>query len=83
MATRFIDKEHGADTSTAIADDSTGTRKVPSLPNAAGIVIDSVDGFIKYNDGSNIRTILNAEEAQNIYGAKTFTGNVVLSDITF
>lgn len=83
MATRFIDMEHGVDTSTAIADDATGTRKVPSLPNAKGIVIDSVDGFIKYNDGGNIRTVLNAEEAQTISGAKTFTGAVVLSDISF
>ena len=83
MATRFIHKEHGADVSTAIADDTTGTRKVPNLPDAAGLVMDSVDGFIKYNDGSNIRTLLNAEEAQTISGAKTFTGNVVLSDITF
>ena len=83
MATRFIDKAYGADSSTAIADDATGTRKVQDLQDAAGFVIDSVDGFIKYNDAGNIRTLLNAEEAQTISGAKTFTGNVVLSDITF
>src|SRR3990167_10070099 len=83
MATRFLDKASGVDTSTAIADDTTGTRKVPNLPDAGGFVIDSVDGFIKYNDGSNIRTIVNAEEAQTISGAKTFTGAVVLSDIDF
>src|SRR3990167_1454046 len=83
MATRFLDKASGVNTSTAIADDTTGTRKVQNLPDAAGIVMDSVDGFIKYNDGSNIRTIVNAEEPQTISGAKTFTGAVVLSDISF
>ena len=83
MATRFIDKEYGTNSSTAIADDTTGTRKVQNLPDAAGLVYDSVDGFIKYNDAGNIRSVVNAEEAQTISGAKTFTGAVTLTDVTF
>lgn len=55
MATRFIDKEYGATTTTAIANDATGTAKVRNLPDAAGFVYDNVDGTIKYNDAGTIR----------------------------
>lgn len=76
MATRFIDKEFGADSSTAIADDATGRLKVRDLPGAAGIVIDSVDGFLKYNDGGTIREIVNKDEAQTLTN-KTLTSPVI------
>lgn len=55
MATRFIDKETGATTSTAIANDSTGTTKIKNLPDAVGFVFDNVDKKFKYNDGGTIR----------------------------
>lgn len=75
MATRFIDKEHGTDTSTAIADDATGTAKVRNLPDAVGFVYDRVDGFFKYNDGGTIRTVVNTNEAQTLT-AKILNGSV-------
>lgn len=76
MATRFLDKEYGADSSTAIADDATGTAKVKNLPDAAGYVYDKVDGFIKYNDAGNIRTVVNTNEAQTLTN-KTLTDPVI------
>lgn len=57
MATRFIDKETGADTSTAIANDTTGTRKVQNLPDCVGFVFDNVDKRFKYNDAGTIRAV--------------------------
>lgn len=75
MATRFIDKEYGVDTSTAIADDATGRAKVKNLPDAAGLVYDKVDGFIKYNDAGTIRQVVNLNEAQTLTN-KTLTGAV-------
>lgn len=66
MANRFLDKESGATASTAIADDTTGRAKVKNLPDAAGIVYDKVDGFIKYNDAGNIRTLVNTDEVQTL-----------------
>ena len=75
MATQFLDKKYGTNSSTALADDTTGTRKVRNLPDAAGIVYDSVDGFIKYNDAGNIRTLVNTNEAQTLTN-KTITGSL-------
>lgn len=75
MATRFLDKEFGASTTTAIADDATGRLKVRNLPDAAGIAFDSVDGFIKYNDGGTIRTLVNTDEVQTLT-------NKTISDIS-
>lgn len=57
MATRFLDKETGANDTTAITDDATGRLKVRNLPDAAGIAYDKVDGFIKYNDAGTIRQL--------------------------
>ena len=57
MATRFIDKEFGADPTTAIADDVTGTRRVRNLPDAAGFVYDKVDHNIKYNRNGSIAVL--------------------------
>jgi hypothetical protein len=57
MATRFIDKEYGADSSTAIANDTTGTRKVQNLPNATGLVYDMVDNTFKFNKNGTIATL--------------------------
>lgn len=76
MATRFIDKEYGADRTTAIANDTTGTRKVQDLPDAAGLVKDSVDGFLKYNDNGTIRQIANLDEAQT-FSNKTLTSPTI------
>ncbi len=56
MATRFIDKETGATTTTAIANDTTGTRKVKDLPDCVGFVFDKVDHQFKYNDAGTIRS---------------------------
>ena len=66
MSTRFIDKEFGADSSTAIADDATGRARVRDLPDAAGLAYDKVDGFIKYNDAGTIRSLVNTNEAQTL-----------------
>lgn len=66
MATRYLDKEFGVNPQTAIADDATGRAKVQNLPNAAGHVYDQVDGFLKYNDAGNIRTLVNTDEAQTL-----------------
>ena len=81
MATRFIDKAYGADSSTAIADDATGTTKVQNLPDASGFVYDSVDGFFKYNDAGNIRTLVNTAEAQTLTN-KTLTSPTITGAIT-
>jgi hypothetical protein len=56
MATRYIDKETGATTSTAIANDTAGTRKIKDLPDALGVVFDKVDKTFKYNDTGTIRS---------------------------
>lgn len=76
MANIFLEKKYGANSSTALADDSTGTAKVKNLPKAAGIAYDSVDGFIKYNDAGNIRTLVNTNEAQTLTN-KTLTSPVI------
>lgn len=57
MATRYIHKEYGANSTTAIADDATGRRKVQDLPNAVGFVYDLVDNNIKYNAEGAIRVL--------------------------
>ena len=54
MATRFIDKEYGVDVSTAIANDTTGTRKVQNLPDCTGFVYDKVSNTLKYNKNGTI-----------------------------
>lgn len=57
MATQFIDKDYGANSTTAIADDTTGRAKVRNLPDAAGIKYDIVDNTLKFNANGSIRTI--------------------------
>lgn len=57
MAIRFIDKDFGANSTTAIANDATGTAKVRNLPDAAGIVYDKVDNTLKYNANGTIRQL--------------------------
>ena len=76
MASRFIDKEYGANSTTAIADDATGRLKVRNLPDAAGFVMDKVDGFIKYNDAGTIRELVNKDEAQTLTN-KTLTSPTI------
>ncbi len=77
MATRFLDKECGANSTTAIADAATGLKKVRNLPDAAGIVYDSVDGFLKYNDAGNIRTLVNTAESQAQTGVIHTAGGTI------
>ena len=57
MASRFIDKEHGTDSLTAITDTESNRRKVRNLLDAAGIVYDRVDHAIKYNGNDAIITL--------------------------
>lgn len=73
MATRFIDKEYGADTSTAIANDTTGTRKVQDLPDAVGFVWDKVAGNFKFNASGTIKTLADLTSTQ------TFTNKTLTS----
>lgn len=80
MATRFLDKAYGANSSTAITNDATGTTKVPDLPDAAGIVKDAVDGMIKYNDNGTIRELVNLNEAQTLTN-KTLTAPTINAPI--
>lgn len=58
MAIRYIDKEFGANSTTAIANDTTGTAKVKNLPDAAGIVYDKVDNTLKVNQNGTIVPLL-------------------------
>jgi len=74
MATRFLDKEFGANASTAIANDATGRAKVQNLPNAAGFVYDQVDGGLKYNDAGTIRSLV----ATTAAGVKIASGTGTL-----
>ncbi len=69
MATRFIDKEFGADSSTAIANDATGTAKVRNLPGAAGLVYDQVDNQMKFNRNGTIVKVTNSANAETLSGA--------------
>lgn len=54
MAIRFIDKDSGATSSTAIANDTTGKAKVRNMLDAAGIIYDRVDNSIKYNGNDQV-----------------------------
>lgn len=58
MAIRYIDKEFGANSTTAIANDSTGTAKIKNQPDAAGIAYDKVDNTLKLNQNGAIVPIL-------------------------
>lgn len=78
MASRFLDKEFGVDRSTAIANDTTGTRKVRNLPDAAGIVSDSVDFDIKYNRNGTIVALADLTTAQTLTN-KTLTSPTINS----
>lgn len=74
MATRFIDKEYGATTTTAIIDDTTGKRKIKNLPDAAGLNYDKVDNTFKYN-GNDAIMALQTSTARTVTptGATTLT----------
>lgn len=66
MATRFIDKETGASTTTAIADDTTGRRKIRNLNDAAGLAYDKVDHVLKYNGNDAVKTLVASDLPTNI-----------------
>ena len=76
MATRFIDKEFGANSSTAIANDATGTRKVANLPDAAGFVYDSVDNQFKFNAAGTIKFLADSTTTQTLTN-KTLTSPTI------
>lgn len=63
MAGQFIDKVHGIDRTTAVANDSTGTRKIKDLPDAVGLAYDRVSNNFKYNDRGTIKRIPTVEAA--------------------
>lgn len=81
MASRFIDKEHGTDSLTAITDSASNREKVRNLPDAVGFVFDRVDGFFKYNDLGTIRTLVNTNEAQTLTN-KTVTSAIVNENVS-
>jgi len=76
MATRFIDKEYGANTSTAITNDATGRNKVRDLPDAAGLVYDLVDNQLKFNAAGTIKVAADTSTAQT-FTNKTLTSPVI------
>ncbi len=76
MATRFIDKEYGADTSTAIANDATGRAKVRNLPDAAGLNYDKVDNTFKFNGNDTVKTLADTSSTQT-FTNKTLTSPVI------
>lgn len=80
MATRFIDKEVGVDTSTAIANDTTGTRKVKDLPDATGFVYDKVDNTFKFNAAGTIKTLADTSSTQT-FTNKTLTAPTLTAPI--
>jgi hypothetical protein len=61
-----------------------GTTSPPldNLPNAAGIVYNTDDGFVYYDDAGSARTVVNEEETQTISGNKTFSGTSTFSGAT-
>lgn len=76
MATRFIDKEYGADTSTAIANNATGTTKVKDLPDCAGFVYDKVDNTFKFNKAGTIDALVDLTSTQTLTN-KTLTSPTI------
>lgn len=72
MATRYIDKEYGTDTLTAIANNATGTTKVRNLPDAAGFVYDKVDNQFKFNAADTIKFLADSTTTQTLTN-KTLT----------
>jgi hypothetical protein len=55
MATRYVDKITTA-----------STNNIQNRPDAAGIAIDTADGFLKMSDEGTLRTIVNTDEAQTL-----------------
>ena len=65
---------------------ATNPGTVSGTTNAAPIYVDSDDNILKIipaGSGTTEVQIIDATSAQTISGAKTFTGNVVLTDVTF
>jgi hypothetical protein len=54
----------------------SGTANFGQVPTAADLIFDTADSFLKYGNSTSARTVVNAEEAQTISGAKTFTGAI-------
>lgn len=80
MATKYIDKEFGANSTTAIANDATGRAKVQNLPDAAGIAYDKIDNVLKYNANGTIRVLVDDTSTQSL-SAKTFTAPTITSPV--
>lgn len=54
----------------------------PPLENttlAAGLVYDTADGFVKYDDSGTARVLVDTAKTQTISGTKTFSGAVTMS----
>ncbi len=78
MATRFLDKEHGTDTLTAITDSASNRRKVRNLQDAAGIVYDRVANLLKYNGNDAIKVVVSEDGTQTLTN-KTLTSPTITS----
>lgn len=76
MAIRFINKAYGANSSTAIANDTTGRAVVQNLPEAAGFVYDSVDNQVKFNGNGTVNVQVDTTTAQTLTN-KTLTAPVI------
>lgn len=81
MATRFIDKEFGADSSTAIANDATGRAKVRNLVDAVGFVYDEVDNVFKFNKNGTIASIPDSTSNQTITDTIATTSSEFTRDV--
>ena len=65
---------------------ATNPGAISATPNAAPIYVDSDDNILKIipaGSGTTEVQIIDATSTQTISGAKTFTGNVVLTDVAF
>lgn len=65
---------------------ATNPGAIAGTPNAAPIYVDSDDNILKIipaGSGTTEVQVIDATSTQTISGAKTFTGNVTLTDVTF
>ncbi len=86
MATKYIDKEYGTDSSTAITDTAANRRKVQNLPDATGLVWDKVALDFKFNGNDVIKSLADTSTAQTLTNktltAPTITGSPTLTGAT-
>lgn len=80
MATKYIDKEYGTDSSTAITDSAANRRKVQNLPDAAGLAYDKVDNQFKFNGADAIKVLADTSTAQTLT-TKTLTAPTITAPV--